>query len=145
MDKVEIPNVQQPAPDVLTGGQPTMAQLQALAEAGARTVVDLRAEEPSTRALEKATVEAAGMRYISIPVPGSSGVNYDNAAALGAILRDPALRPLVVHCGSGNRVGALVALDADAQGAVLDDAIARGREHGLESLEGRVRELISAT
>jgi len=47
---------------------------------------------------------------------------------------------VLVHCGSGNRVGALLALRASLDGADDEKALALGREGGLSSLEGVVRE-----
>ena len=143
MDRVDIPNALQPAPDLLTGGQPTMAQIAQLAAAGAKTIVNLRAEDPATRAAEAAAAEAAGLRYVELPIAGGPGVTVESAAALGAILRDPDQRPLVIHCQSGNRVGALVALDAAAQGADVEAAVQIGRAHGMTGLEARVRQLLA--
>src|SRR5690606_38327465 len=48
--------------------------------------------------------------------------------------------PALVHCASGNRVGALAALRAAwLQGADEEAAIAEGRRWGLRSLETEVR------
>jgi uncharacterized protein (TIGR01244 family) len=86
---------------------------------------------------ETAAVEAAGMKYVSIPVAGASGVTFENARLL-----DEALAgidgPVFLHCRTGNRVGALMALRASAAGASDEDAIAAGKEAGLGSLEAAV-------
>ena len=39
---IQLPNAKQPAPGLLTGGQPTEADLQAAAAAGYKTVINLR-------------------------------------------------------------------------------------------------------
>jgi hypothetical protein len=49
-----------------------------------------------------------------------------------------------VHCGSGNRVGALAALLAAEEGADIDEALDVGRAAGLTRLEAVVREQLEA-
>ena len=49
-------------------------------------------------------------------------------------------KPVFVHCGSGNRAGALLALRAKLNGADDETAIAAGRETGLKGLEEVVKE-----
>jgi uncharacterized protein (TIGR01244 family) len=48
--------------------------------------------------------------------------------------------PVLIHCGSGNRVAALLALSKSAEGADDEIAIEYGRQAGLTRLEGVVRE-----
>ncbi|MFC5577936.1 hypothetical protein ACFPOA_07935 [Lysobacter niabensis] len=64
--------------------------------------------------------------------------------AFDAMLRE-AKRPVLVHCASGNRVGAIVALRAAwMEGRSTEDAIAIGKTWGLKGLEGEVRRRIEA-
>jgi hypothetical protein len=50
----------------------------------------------------------------------------------------------LVHCGSSNRVGALLALRAAwLKGATLEAALAAGRSAGLTGLESAVRSAIA--
>ena len=139
-----LPAGQAALPGVITGGQPDAAQLAALAEAGYRTVVDLRASgEPYAREEEQAALEALGIEYVSIPVAGPEGLTEDNARALSAVLADEEAYPVAIHCGSGNRVGALLALEAAwVDGAPPQEALALGRAAGLTGLEPKVRELL---
>ncbi|MDR5880476.1 hypothetical protein [Caballeronia sp. LZ032] len=52
--------------------------------------------------------------------------------------------PVIVHCGSGNRVGALFALRAAwVKGVDVPKAIEIGRQHGLTKLEDDVRRILS--
>ena len=51
---------------------------------------------------------------------------------------------MLVHCASGNRVGALIALSAADEGVPVEEALARGRAAGMTSTEARVRELLGA-
>lgn len=139
-----LPNGRAPLPRVVTGGQPSPEQLSALAAAGFRTVVNLRAEgEPSPVADPAAAVEELGMRYVHIPVAGVEGLDRGNARALAEVLADETAYPVVIHCASGNRVGALLALEAAwIGGADPEEALELGLDAGLTRLEPRVRELL---
>ena len=122
---------------IVSTGQPDQAVLEAARDAGFVAVVDLRTDSEDRGMDETAAVEAAGMKYVSIPVAGASGVTFENAKLL-----DDALAgidgPVFLHCRTGNRVGALMALRASAAGASDEDAIAAGKEAGLGSLEAAV-------
>ena len=137
-----VRNGAMPAPGILTGGQPTDEQLEALRDAGYQTVINLRQpDERGTRG-EAEKVAALGMTYVSLPVAGAADLSEENAAALAAAL-DEAARPVLLHCGSGNRVGALLALKAFwLEGASAEDALTIGRSGGLTRLESTVREII---
>lgn len=138
-----LPNQGQPEDGVTTGGVPTADDLAAAAAAGYTLVVDLRTETEAGQPDERAAVEGLGMRYESIPVAGADGVTPENAARLDEALAG-AGGPAIVHCASGNRAGALMALRAFAAGASVEDALAVGRSAGLASLEGAVRERLEA-
>jgi len=139
-----LPDARQPLPHLLTGGQPSAAQLEAIAAAGYRTVIDLRPEgEPGAPPDEPERVAALGLRYVRIPVAGAGDLTADNARALDALLDQEAVYPVVIHCGSGNRVGALLALHAaKLEGAAPEAALALGLDAGLTRLEPAVRELL---
>ncbi|HLE83343.1 MAG TPA: sulfur transferase domain-containing protein [Thermoanaerobaculia bacterium] len=139
-----LPEGRAPLPGVITGGQPDAAQLAALAEAGYRTVVDLRAPgEPYSREDEKAALESLGVEYVSIPVAGPEGLTEESARALSAVLAEKDAYPIAIHCASGNRVGALLALEAAwVDGAPPAEALALGLDAGLTGLEPKVRGLL---
>ncbi|MEZ4473607.1 MAG: sulfur transferase domain-containing protein [bacterium] len=139
---IDMPYARMPLPGVLTAGQPSGEQLQALAAAGYRTVVNTRGfGEPGVAEMPE-YVAALGMRYVHIPMSGPDDVSLANARALAAAL-DGGL-PALVHCASSNRVGALFALKAyrlDGQSAA--EALQLGRAAGLQGLEPYVRMLLS--
>lgn len=129
----DIPFAACPLEGVATAGQPAAAAWPELASAGYRTVVDLREPYEPRDHDEPASVRAAGLEYVSIPVsqPTLIDATFDNFRAL---MRDPARRPIFVHCATSNRVGALLlpyfALD---QGMSLADALQLAREAGLRN------------
>jgi len=107
---VDIPNAVEALPGVWGGGQPTREQLQAAAEAGVKTVVNLRTLGEEGAWDEREFVEGLGMRFVHIPVAGPAGITPENAELLSAITHDAQTHPAMVHCASGRRVGALIAM-----------------------------------
>ena len=139
--KVEIRNARVPMEGLLTGGQPTPEQFEEAAQAGYRTVVNLRAPGEKGSWDEAAKATELGIDYIALPIAGGGDLSQENARALAKILDAPERRPMMIHCASGNRVGALFALIAHhLDGASPEDALERGRAAGLTSLEPVVRE-----
>lgn len=133
--------LRQPRPGVLTAGQPEAGDWKAIAGRGVSTVVNLRMPGELAGRDVAAEVDAAGMRYVSIPVEGAGGLTHANALLLRAALAS-AVGPVLVHCASGNRAGALLALDAATDGLSAEQALELGRAAGMTSTEPRVRELL---
>lgn len=139
--KVEIPNGRMAFTDVLTGGQPSPAQLGAAQGAGYRTIINLRPADELKDWDEADRARALGLNYVSIPIAGAGDLTEAKARALADALDDIEGYPVMVHCGSGNRVGALFALKAAwIDGEDIDTALEIGRRAGLTSLEPVVRE-----
>jgi len=141
---VPIPNARVTKNGLLVGGQPSADQLKAIGDAGYRTVITLRAESESGDEGEQATVERLGMKFVSIPVPGPSGLTESNARALAKALGEQDALPAVVHCKSGQRVSALLGLkafvvDRVSAAAAMDLA----KSLGLTKLEAALRERIA--
>jgi len=103
--KNDIPHLICLDPNVATAGQPTDNAYAKLAAKGYRTVLSLRtaSEGPSVER-EKDLVEKSGMRYVNIPVVGSDP-RPEQADAFIAVVKDQANYPMLIHCGSANRVG----------------------------------------
>mgnify|MGYP002382030498 CR=1 FL=1 len=140
---IELPNRHDAVAGITTAGQPGADALSAAAKAGYRTVIDLRPDNEDRGFDEKKTVEALGMRYAQLPVAGAAGVTYANATALDKLLRD-APKPVLLHCSSSNRVGALLALRAKLAGANNKDALAVGTANGLAGLASAVEQKLEA-
>ena len=93
-----------------TSGQPTVAQFKDIAAAGFQTVINLGLPT-STGALsdEKATVEANGMDYVSIPVPFEAPTR-EHYFRFEAELRPRRDRRVWVHCAMNYRVSSFLAV-----------------------------------
>lgn len=142
--QAEIPGLREPRANLFTAGQPKPEAWDAVAESGITTVINLRPHAEMEGRDEAAEVAAAGIAYHQLPVAGAGDVNGANAEQLRRLI-EQAPGPVLVHCASGNRVGALLALGAAADGEMTsDDAIAFGRDAGLASLETRVREVLDS-
>jgi len=140
---VDLPNRHDAVKGITTAGQPSADALSAAAKAGYKTVIDLRPESEDHGFDEKKTVEGLGMSYVSLPVAGAPGVTYANATALDKILRD-APKPVLLHCSSSNRVGALLALRAKLGGADDKAALEVGAASGLAALKPAVEQKLAA-
>ena len=103
-----IRNFLQLTPDIGTSGQPSEEDLQQLKQLGYRTVLNLRRPEEGIQE-EGEKVEAAGMRYIHIPIDGYN-LQENQITHFSEAVTDTGNYPLLIHCGSGNRVGGLLFL-----------------------------------
>lgn len=109
-----------------------------LAKAGIDVVINLQPDEELSFD-ESAAVERAGMQYEQLPISGAADLKQLKILAFDNILRQHHGKKIVLHCGSGNRVGAAIALRAGwLRGRKMDTAMERGRSHGLTKLEDEV-------
>ena len=123
---------------ILSAGQPDAAALQVFAKSGYVAVIDLRGVSEDRGIDEQAEVEALDMKYVTLPIVGDAAINFENAEKLDRIIAGFDA-PVLVHCGSGNRVGALLALRHRLAGADDEAALELGKSAGLTSLEPVVR------
>ncbi len=108
------------------------AALPQLRAAGFKTIIDLRTPNERGLAEEAAAAEGAGIRYVNIPVsPATLGAQQVHAVA--EILGQSANRPVLIHCSSGNRVGAIMELYREQiQGMEHERARTESRQIGLQ-------------
>jgi uncharacterized protein (TIGR01244 family) len=123
--------------------QPAAEAFMNLPAAGVRTVINLRPAGETPDLDEKSIVEKAGMKYRVLPIAGAADLTRDNVALFDRILAETGEGKVLMHCGSGNRVGAMMALRARwVQGKSTEEALAIGRGSGLKGLEGDVKTLL---
>lgn len=138
---VELGQVQ-PVDGVTTAGQPDEASLKVFADNGYVAIIDLRTVGENRGLDEPAVVESLGMDYINFPI-GRDGITFENAKTLEDILVRYD-QPVLVHCASANRVGALFALNAYRQTEDLEKSLEAGRAAGLTGMEGTVKKVLEA-
>lgn len=140
LDNVVATGAVSPVDGITAAGQPDEAAFKVFASNGYEAVIDLRTAGESRGLDEQAVVEGLGMQYVSLPI-GRDGINFDNAKSLDELISSYS-GPVLVHCGSSNRVGALLALRASLDGADDEVALEIGKAGGLKSLEGRVLDVL---
>lgn len=94
---------------VACGGETSPEAFAALAAEGFRSVINLRLPGEPGVAEEARVVEAAGLRYVHLPLDGAAP---DPAVAerFLEVIAEPELAPVYIHCASANRVGAVWAI-----------------------------------
>jgi protein tyrosine phosphatase (PTP) superfamily phosphohydrolase (DUF442 family) len=105
----ELENVGYPLEGVATAGQPEHDHLERLAEAGYRTVLDVRTLEEDPGFDEAETVRNAGMEYVNMPLEVKPEAFTDEVFERAReLLADAGRRPILVHCASAVRVAPLL-------------------------------------
>jgi uncharacterized protein (TIGR01244 family) len=130
-----------PVDGLSAAGQPNEAALAVFAKEGYTTVIDLRTKGEDRGMDEAAVIAGLGMEYVVLPI-GSDGITFENAKTLDEFI-EAADGPVLLHCGSSNRVGALLALSKSLAGADDDAALRYGKDGGLTRLEDRVKEVLN--
>ena len=144
LDEVVAAGKVAPMDGITSSGQPNEAALNVFAASGYSTVIDLRGPNED-RGMDdfQGVVQATGMTYVAFPVTAADQISFATASELDAMLQNIE-GPVLLHCGSGDRVGAVLALRASLAGADNDAAIALGRDAGMKRLEPTVREVLQA-
>lgn len=130
---------------VTFAAQPTEAALEQYAAEGGTMVIDLRTHTDGDGAAfdEAGKVTALGMDYV--PVPMSPGSFSTGDVKLFVVAMREARGPVLVHCGSSNRVGGMwAAYLALEKGWETEAAMEAGRAAGMrsESVEEAARRVI---
>lgn len=142
LDKVVDAGEVKPVDGITSAGQPNAQALEVFADLGYAVVVDMRGPNEDRGMDDFAgAVEVTGMHYIAFPVVGKDAISFETAAELDALLGEID-GPVLLHCGSGNRVGAVLALRESLKGASDEEALAYGKDAGMTRLEPRVREVL---
>lgn len=140
----DIDGAKTPAANRMISGQPTPAELVAAERDGVRHVVNARDIGEFDAWDEDDLVDALGMTYHRVPIGSPADLDREAVSAFDRILAEIGDEPALLHCASGNRIGALYALRAGwIQGEDPETAIAIGTAHGLTSLETAVREKLT--
>src|SRR5438067_11509353 len=122
------------APGVSVAGRLDRADIDALAAAGVRTILNNRpdGEDPGQLPAAEARriAEAHGITYHHIPVTAASLSRADVDAFAAALATAPT--PIVAHCRSGTRSTLLWALARMREGADPSTLIAEAARHGID-------------
>lgn len=144
VDWPAIEGAHQPSPNRLVTGQPAPHELVEAQRSGVRHVVNARDIGEFGAWDEAELVDALGMHYHRVPIGSPADLDREAVAEFDRILAEIGDEPALLHCASGNRIGALYALRAAwIQGEDTETAVEIGKAHGLTSLEKPVREKLA--
>jgi protein tyrosine/serine phosphatase len=105
---IKISNFGQMDERFYRGARPEQRDYQGLAALGIKTVIDLT---DNSRQYEQPAVEAAGLRYINIPMVDKSYPLMDQVNEFLKVVDDPATGKFYLHCAGGrHRTGVMGAV-----------------------------------
>ncbi|HXQ71112.1 MAG TPA: tyrosine-protein phosphatase [Pyrinomonadaceae bacterium] len=105
---VKIKNFGQMDERFFRGARPKAEDLQALAALGVTTIIDLT---DNSREYEQPAVEAAGLKYVNIPMVDKSYPSIDQVNEFMKVVNDPSTGKFFVHCAGGrHRTGVVGAV-----------------------------------
>lgn len=106
--EIKIKNFGQMDDRFYRGARPKDQDLKALAAMGIKTVIDLT---DNSREYEQPAAEAAGLRYINIPMTDKSYPSMDQINEFMKVVNDPETGKFFVHCAGGrHRTGVVGAV-----------------------------------
>jgi uncharacterized protein (TIGR01244 family) len=121
-------------PGLQVAGRLDRSDIEALARAGVRTIVNNRPDGEDPGQLDAAEArpiaEALGLGYHHIPITAQS-LSHADVDAFAAVLRE-APAPVVAHCRSGTRSTLLWALTRLRDGADPQSLVAAAARHGID-------------
>lgn len=132
-------NMRQPTPFITSAGQPSEADIHQLKQLGYSAIIDLRGLSENRGYNERKVVKSVNLDYLTIPISSAADLTLANTKKLDSILSKHS-GDVFIHCASGNRVGAMLALHAFyIEGASVEEAIDFGKSAGLTKFEAKVR------
>jgi protein tyrosine/serine phosphatase len=107
-NNIKIKNFGQMDDRFYRGARPKDQDLKALAAMGVKTIIDLT---DNSREYEQPAVEAAGLRYINIPMVDKSTPSMAQVDEFMKVVNDPETGEFFVHCAGGrHRTGVVGAV-----------------------------------
>ena len=105
---IKIKNFGQMDDRFYRGARPDEQDYKALAELGIKTIIDLT---DNSREYEQPAVEAAGLRYVNIPMVDKSYPSIEQVNEFLKVVDDPETGKFFVHCAGGrHRTGVVAAV-----------------------------------
>jgi uncharacterized protein (TIGR01244 family) len=140
----ELPNFHKVSDTLYRGAQPLNDSAAKLAELGIKTVINLRGED-EVALEEKKQAEAAGLRYLNVPMPGLSAPSDETVARVMSIIDNPENQPVFIHCKRGSdRTGTIAAIyRISHDGWTADRALTEAKSYGLSWAEFGMKSYIA--
>lgn len=129
---IKIKNFGQMDERFYRGARPKDEDYKALAALGIKTVIDLT---DNSKEYEQPAVEAAGLRYVNIPMVDKSYPSMEQANEFLKVVDDPSTGKFFVHCAGGRHrtgvMGAVYRFNHDRWN--LDQALAEMNQYDFNS------------
>jgi tyrosine-protein phosphatase SIW14 len=131
-DLKQLPNFHQVNANLFRGAQPKSGGYAALKKMGIATILDLR-DSDDNALKEKRAAEAAGLRFINIPLSNIRTPKDSDIAEAIRQIDSKDNQPVFVHCSRGaDRTGTVIAVYRMTHDGWTDDqAIAEAKQMGL--------------
>jgi uncharacterized protein (TIGR01244 family) len=130
----QAPELASLAPGLSVTGRLDAPDIEALADAGVRTIINNRPDGEDRGQLSaseaRRIAEAHGLAYHHIPITAAT-LSRADVDAFAAVLRD-APTPVVAHCRTGTRSALLWALARLRDGADPFSLVAEAARHGID-------------
>jgi len=137
---INIDNFGQMDERFFRGSRPKPEDFKALATLGIHTIIDLT---DNSMAKEKPAVEAAGMRYVNIPIVDKSYPTMAQANEFLRVINDPSTGKFYVHCAGGRHrtgvMGAVYRFNVDNWN--FDQAYAEMKDYDFYTSNGHGKQL----
>ena len=131
--------------DIFLAGQPSAADFAEFKKRGVKSVLNVRTKEELDFD-EAKTLKDLGLSYHHIPIAGPNALTDENFDKIRKLLNTKEERPLLFHCASANRVGAVwLAHRVLDGGLTYDAALAEAKTVGLSApaLEAKAKDYIA--
>lgn len=137
----EIVNYTRVAPSIGIAGKLHGDGIVEAKELGFQLVIDLRNPSEDGVTVERTRASELSVPYVNIPLEKGPGA-WSQVEAIEALLESSDNYPVLIHCASANRAGAVWALLRTRQGVSPITAIEEGRAAGMTSRESQVRSML---
>lgn len=126
----KVYNYHRHTPYVATSGKLAPGALDELKSLGFKTVVDMRTA-PEGTAEEAKLAKSAGLAYHNLPV-GKGWPEAEVFSQFTILVENEENYPMLIHCGSANRVGMVWAMYKLQSGVEHSSAMMEGRTIGMK-------------
>ena len=137
---IKISNFGQMDDNFYRGSRPKPEDFKNLAALGIKTIIDLT---DNSKDREEPAVEAAGMRYVNIPVVDKAYPSAEQVNAFLKVVDDPTTGKFYVHCAGGrHRTGIMAAVYRfNHDHWNFDQAYAEMKEYDFYTSNGHEKQL----
>lgn len=137
---IKISNFGQMDDNFYRGSRPKPEDFKNLAALGIKTIIDLT---DNSRAKEQPAVEAAGLRYVNIPIVDKAYPGAEQVSAFLKVVNDPTTGKFYVHCAGGRHrtgiMGAVYRFNHDHWN--FDQAYAEMKQYDFYTSNGHGKQL----